>query len=378
MLSLSKSWQRLCRFLSLTQIYDEDGTFYLIGYHLQYECHNKLVNIVFLSSASPVDDEYFNSVKAEDKLLQKYDTATTSSQDGPDVESAVMEREEAVYQEIRDWVEELCRPTFLELAKTHVKRTSLFQYLHPEVVNVQIATQDDGELRVIRYSNDHPPWPDSVQQNSFTLTKSILPSSDLPSYSPKQITLVEVAGIQIVIPIVVVEEGGQIMCCKPCLFDSATETEYTKLKKIKDAGLDSLRVPSLRGLVTEEGGVIGLLMEFIEPSYSTLSAAMGEENAYYAPAVKPKKPAQDRKTKWARQIQQTVHQLHDIGVVWGDVKPDNILIDREDNAWVLDFGGGCTKGWVDKDLAETKEGDLQGLEKMLKYLGVVDDDESKA
>jgi hypothetical protein len=96
------------------------------------------------------------------------------------------------------------------------------------------------------------------------------------------------------------------MCCKPNTRDNVITKEYTRLKKIKDAGLDSLRVPRLRGLVTEEGGVIGLLLEFIEPSYSTLSAAMGEEHAYYAPGVKPEKPSQNRKTKWARQIQQTV------------------------------------------------------------------------
>jgi hypothetical protein len=115
---------------SAAPIHDEDGDGYMIGYHLQYKLYNKLVNIVFLSSVDP-GGEYFNSSKAEDKLLQKYDAATLSFQDGPDVESAVMEREEAVYEEIRNWAEELCLPTFLELAGTsaHVKApesTSLF------------------------------------------------------------------------------------------------------------------------------------------------------------------------------------------------------------------------------------------------------------
>jgi len=45
------------------------------------------------------------------------------------------------------------------------------------------------------------------------------------------------------------------------------------------------------------------------------------------------------------QIRETVDSLHDVGVIWGDGKPDNILIhDKIDDAWVIDFGGGYTKG----------------------------------
>jgi len=60
-----------------------------------------------------------------------------------------------------------------------------------------------------------------------------------------------------------------------------------------------------------------------------------------------------------------VKELHRVGAVWGDAKTDNILIDKDSNAWVIDFEGGYTEGWVDEDRAGTKEGDLQGLGKIL-------------
>lgn len=31
--------------------------------------------------------------------------------------------------------------------------------------------------------------------------------------------------------------------------------------------------------------------------------------------------------------------LHGIGIVWGDGKAENVLIDINDNAWIIDFGG---------------------------------------
>lgn len=37
---------------------------------------------------------------------------------------------------------------------------------------------------------------------------------------------------------------------------------------------------------------------------------------------------------------ETIEKLHKVGVVWGDAKADNILIDKNDDAWEIDFGGG--------------------------------------
>ena len=72
--------------------------------------------------------------------------------------------------------------------------------------------------------------------------------------------------------------------------------------------------------------------------------------------------------RWASQIRETLAELHKAGIVWGDAKAENVLIDRENNAWVTDFGGGYTVGWVDAEKAGTVEGDLQGLERILNLL----------
>ena len=77
-------------------------------------------------------------------------------------------------------------------------------------------------------------------------------------------------------------------------------------------------------------------------------------------------PAPSLRRKWAAQIEQTVKELHRHGVVWGDAKPDNVVIDMDDNAWVLDFGGGGTTGWMPEEsfMFQTKEGDLYAVAKM--------------
>ncbi|KAK5992439.1 hypothetical protein PT974_05843 [Cladobotryum mycophilum] len=62
---------------------------------------------------------------------------------------------------------------------------------------------------------------------------------------------------------------------------------------------------------------------------------------------------------------------HASQLIWGDGKPANIIIDeRGDDAWLIDFGGGYTNGWVDRDLENTVEGDKQAVENIRKCLDV--------
>ena len=68
------------------------------------------------------------------------------------------------------------------------------------------------------------------------------------------------------------------------------------------------------------------------------------------------------------QIITTIIKLHEAGIVWGDVKAGNVLIDSKHDAWVVDFGGGFTEGWVEKSHMKTIEGDLAGLVKIEELL----------
>lgn len=136
------------------------------------------------------------------------------------------------------------------------------------------------------------------------------------------------------------------------------QNELNTYGKIDRAQLDNnVRISRLHGLVRNKDGVtFGLLLTYIDCKRVTLSCA-----------VKPGTKVSQRE-RWAAQTQEAIGQLHHAGIVWGDAKPDNVLIDANDDAWLIDFGGGYTEGWVPKSLTGTMEGDRIGLEKILEYI----------
>ena len=75
-----------------------------------------------------------------------------------------------------------------------------------------------------------------------------------------------------------------------------------------------------------------------------------------------------QKSKWKRQIRDGVHELHKEGIVWGDGKPSNIIIDNRGDAVLADFEGGTTKDWVDRCLYGTNEVDIQGLGRIEEWI----------
>ena len=71
---------------------------------------------------------------------------------------------------------------------------------------------------------------------------------------------------------------------------------------------------------------------------------------------------------WTKQIHEAIEYLHRKGLVWGDAKPANVLVRDSDSVVLVDFGGGNTEGWVDKDKYETTDGDWQGYQRIVEFM----------
>lgn len=153
-------------------------------------------------------------------------------------------------------------------------------------------------------------------------------------------------------------------------FGLASENPMTRElavhQKVHDAKLGpDVRVSRLQGVVhlQDEDATLGLLLSFVDHEVGmTLQSALYDD------------PPRRLKEHWAKQVSHTVEELHKAGAVWGDAKADNVLIDKNGDACIIDFEGGYTEGWVDEDMAGTKEGDLQGLRKILDSISGVSDE----
>lgn len=145
---------------------------------------------------------------------------------------------------------------------------------------------------------------------------------------------------------------------------------------------ETLHVPHVKGPTRTatgygEEGIVGILMDYIDTEKYELTFHLApplpssslnergedinyrkdgeEDNTHTCTDLIPE-IASSRRGEWLSQIQSTIYQLHALGIVWGDAKTVNLFLDKNDDLWVIDFGGGGTPGWIDKRLIYTKEG----------------------
>ncbi|KAB5572201.1 hypothetical protein GE09DRAFT_1098671 [Coniochaeta sp. 2T2.1] len=158
---------------------------------------------------------------------------------------------------------------------------------------------------------------------------------------------------------VLIDDGQTACFFKPCYSPVQTKNELDAYKKMASANLDPhLRVCRLLGVVMDDNGsVMGLLLTYIDHGGRTLSSN-----------VDPDHPSASTRKRWMDQLEAALTELHKAGIVWGDVKAENVLVDREDNVWITDFGGGYTEGWVERQMAGTMEGDLAGMAKLREFV----------
>ncbi|KAG8627637.1 hypothetical protein KVT40_005120 [Elsinoe batatas] len=144
--------------------------------------------------------------------------------------------------------------------------------------------------------------------------------------------------------------------------------ELKILLDMASRALDSkIRVPLVQGLVIDSPSplpsgsvsspdkkcnILGFLLTPI-PSATPLTKYLDSDTA------------ESHREKWAKEVERTISVLHDNAIVWGDAKADNFMVDEGNRLWIIDFGGSYTEGWVDEDLKETEQGDMQGVEKVV-------------
>lgn len=142
--------------------------------------------------------------------------------------------------------------------------------------------------------------------------------------------------------------------------------EIDILDKIEKKGLrQNFYCPKLLGIVTcatpaqAEGNSKSSMMGFLQTAI-TQPTPLTTKLDSAAP--------QDKRDAWARKADEAKKILHRNGIIWGDAKADNFIVDAEENLWIIDFGGSYTEGWVDPEIAETKQGDNMGVKKVVNAL----------
>ncbi|WQF81607.1 Putative protein kinase [Colletotrichum destructivum] len=279
------------------------------------------------------------------------------------------EQDDFYVEDACEWLLKLFGPLIAQLAPSPSPvpkdgRPTLFHYLFPSyfVCHIdatnevprpyQVNTQEHGWSGPIVVADDE------LLTGLHKWTQSYLPSDVEIIYdSPEKVLIRRPTKV-------LVDEGngGKVTCYfKPFGLSFGPAHARKELKTLKAIAMAQISpapatwICRLRGVFRDGKDMMGMLFTWIDAK-EVLSRARAEQSS---PGLR---------RRWTAQISTSLEELHGKDIVWGDAKAENVLIDRDDNAWVVDFGGSYTVGWVDKEQAGTLAGDAQGLAKILDIL----------
>ncbi|KAK4072795.1 hypothetical protein Purlil1_13273 [Purpureocillium lilacinum] len=264
-----------------------------------------------------------------------------------------------------EWLSRSFEPLVLRHAsdplKLHRGWPTLSEYLFPISYVCRLAATGDELHPFILNTKDHGwespliPLDGKISDDLEQWTQSYEPSDVAICYSSPDVALIKPPT-----KVIVDAQGLQITCFFK-RFNTSFGAKFAAgelevLKRIAMARLPSdALVCRLHGVVRTKSGVAGMLFPWINKK-SVLCQAKADEAAPWL------------RRRWADQIYYSLEQLHERGIIWGDAKADNVLIDENDNAWIIDFGGSYTVGWIDKEKAGTRDGDMQGWARIMDML----------
>lgn len=275
------------------------------------------------------------------------------------------------YLQFEKWVLEPLNYVLERVAATsairHRKPITLLEYFSPPTFAFTLVNKE-GNLYALQESYDPQIHGDSSPRTPVVIS---LPNSQLePSFatasSLRPLPLIPASELELVesgprdyemshVPKTVRRlRSNDVLFFKPGFRDHGHLREIQLLYQIGSSGkFDApFRTSKLVGLVVWDGDItslMGLLLEHIDGE--TLQSRIDDASIAM-------------RTKWLGQVEATMRRLHEGGIVWGDVKPDNVMINGEGDAVVVDFGGGDSPQYIPMELQQTAQGDLMALDHM--------------
>lgn len=251
------------------------------------------------------------------------------------------------------WIAQQCNHRMRNFASTSSQRLSLRDWLTTETQFLDLKVENQRVI-VADFEPDE------------SLIASLIPSLklppelqvDVPFLDPSTIFLPSISPSQECRPRRVFKETIPYFF-KPASDPECMLREITTLLRINRLSSNQVCRPALLcGLVMSPhaaGEICGVLLEYIDHRKVLSEVNMGAESPHTL-------------IEWIKQLKSGLHELHQAGIIWGDAKPENILIDKNNDLRIVDFEGGYTEGWVDQDKAGSLEGDEQALCRICQYL----------
>ncbi|KAI1826325.1 hypothetical protein F4861DRAFT_102260 [Xylaria intraflava] len=334
-----------------------DDFAYSLSVMISYVYHGVQFKVLVSSTEDDLPQGYDSELSIEGKFLLEIHELSLGTIDEVDFDKV-----DEVKDRLMDLVSATCLPFFLEMAppKPLPEPRTMEEQLYPPTHKLQVLTEGD---KLVFHKISDSRGPERPVPLSEEQLRELALDAEIPVYHPSKVVLIK--RLQSLVWQVNVD--GEIMICKVAMhpiFGPTLANELGAYQKIGRFG-DELKLPKLKGVVKSHTGIIAVLLSYIPHKYHSLTMILD----YVKEGLLPKTEATTAmRTKWAGQIKHAVERLNELGILWLDTKTDNVLIDDEGDAIVLDFGGGNTVGWVDHDKYGTLEGVQMGLDKIMAAL----------
>ncbi|KAI1407007.1 hypothetical protein F5Y13DRAFT_207057 [Hypoxylon sp. FL1857] len=312
--------------LGIEQITGSDSLAFISHY-----VYNRIAFHILVADDSPLG--YDKEQAIERDYLRRLDDL--SARDDANMEN--QDRQTEYKKQLSVEIGKIALPTFQKLAplspeeppvqSQNNEMRTVQEYLYPQdVVKLQLVTLN-GHLTIIE--GHHTKAEAEIKPIIREELEGVEGLESLPTFPASQARIGSryKNGISTFEAFV---EGEQYIC--KILSNFSRDTIVSELKalvKIEKANLDSeVRTSRLKGLITHGDGYVGFIMEKIPARFASLAPLLeGEEGEVPLPLKK----------MWAAQIEYTVAELRKNNIIWKDANPDNVIIDWNYCAWLVDF-----------------------------------------